>query len=302
MRISPVYKLVFQQVMNMWEQSFKEQALKINPKAQCDIAFCGVLENMPNCCSGLLTPMNVGRVFYYSDREILGPRLSEASLTDANDLYNNYTVSDIANYKELSPYQQCIMLAVGAVSTSISYMFIPFMLFCRNNLLFRFVCFVLSLLYIFRPSSLFYFYPQNDYATKNPSWQPTNAVVGFKELCLKPMCNFTEGYCGLCSEFVSGEEATAVVSCTGYDTAADTQTVRALIGLASEVVNIAGVTYLYLVSDWVLKIVQHSTVVIISLLLLLRTVRSFIISLFNQFCSLLSATSASLRVCWRELR
>eukprot|EP00751_Fragilariopsis_kerguelensis_P048403 CAMPEP_0171052930 /NCGR_PEP_ID=MMETSP0736-20130129/54146_1 /TAXON_ID=186038 /ORGANISM="Fragilariopsis kerguelensis, Strain L26-C5" /LENGTH=854 /DNA_ID=CAMNT_0011506701 /DNA_START=71 /DNA_END=2636 /DNA_ORIENTATION=- len=191
MRISPVYKLVFQQVMNMWEQSFKEQALKINPKAQCDIAFCGVLENMPNCCSGLLTPMNVGRVFYYSD---------EASLTDANDLYNNYTVSDIANYKELSPYQQCIMLAVGA----------------------------------------------NDYATKNPSWQPTNAVVGFKELCLKPMCNFTEGYCGLCSEFVSGEEATAVVSCTGYDTAADTQTVRALIGLASEVVNIAGVTYLYL--------------------------------------------------------
>lgn len=125
-------------------------------------------------------------------------------------------------------------------------------------------CFVLcvlfslsSFLYVFRPSSLFYFYPQNDYANKNPSWEPANAVDGFKELCLKPMCNFTEGYCGLCSEFVSGQEATAVVSCTGYDTKADTQTVRDLINLAAEVVNIADVTYLYLVSDWVLKLVQH---------------------------------------------
>jgi len=200
MRISPVYPLVFKQVMRMWEQSFKEDALKDNPEAQCDIEFCGITENMPNCCYGLLTPMNVGRVFYHSDREILGPRLLESSLEDPNDLYNHYNVSEIANYKELKPYQQCIMLAVGA----------------------------------------------NDYANKNPSWEPANAVDGFKELCLKPMCNFTEGYCGLCSEFVSGQEATAVVSCTGYDTKADTQTVRDLINLAAEVVNIADVTYLYL--------------------------------------------------------
>merc|ERR1712028_310719 len=102
--------------------------------------------------------MNVGRVFYHSTRESLGPRLLEANLTDHNDLYNNYTVSDIADYEELSPYQQCVMLAVGAVSTSISYMFI----------LFRFVCFVnlsfSSLIHSFRPSSSFYFYPQNYYA------------------------------------------------------------------------------------------------------------------------------------------
>jgi hypothetical protein len=95
---------------------------------------------------------------------------------------------------------------------------------------------------------LFSFYPQNEYANKNPSWKPANAVVGFEELCKEPMCNFTEGYCGLCEGFESGEEATAVVSCTGYDTAADGQTTRALIGLASEVVNIAGDTFLYLVS------------------------------------------------------
>jgi len=200
MRISPVYPLVFGEVMKMWEQSFKEKALETNPKAQCDIDFCGVLENMPDCCSGLLTPMNVGRVFYHSERESLGKRLMQASLEDHNDLYNNYTVSAIADYKELSPYQQCIMLAVGA----------------------------------------------NEYANNNPSWVPANAVVGFEELCKKPLCNFTEGYCGLCEEFDSGEEATAVVSCTGYDTAADGQTTRDLIDLASEVVNIAGDTFLYL--------------------------------------------------------
>ena len=93
------------------------------------------------------------------------------------------------------------------------------------------------------------FCPQNKYANDNPSWEPANAVVGFEELCKKPMCNFTEGYCGLCEEFVPGEEATAVVSCTGYDTNPEGQKVRALIGLASEVVNIAGQTFLYLVSD-----------------------------------------------------
>jgi hypothetical protein len=138
----------------MWERSFKEKALESNPKAQCDIDFCGVRENMPDCCSGLLTPMNVGRVFYHSERESLGPRLMQASLEDHNDLYNNYTVFDIADYKELSPYQQCIMLAVGAVSTYISYMSFRVVLLCRHTL-FRFVCFVfsLSLLYMFPPFS-----------------------------------------------------------------------------------------------------------------------------------------------------
>jgi len=201
MRISPVYPLVFQQVMKMWEQSFKVEALKTNPDAQCDIDFCSNTENMLNCCAGLLTPMNVGRVFYHSTRESLGPRLLEANLTDHNDLYNNYTVSDIADYEELSPYQQCVMLAVGA----------------------------------------------NYYAnTLNTTWEPENAVVGFEDLCTEPLCNFTPGYCDLCKEFVKGEEATAVVSCTGYDTAASGQTVRNLIDLADEVVNIKGVTWLYL--------------------------------------------------------
>lgn len=110
----------------MWEQDFKAEALKANPDAQCDHDFCKITANMPKCCPGLLTPMNVGRVFYYSTRSNLGPRLMEANLTQHNDLYNNYTVSDIADYETLSPYQQCIMLAVGAVSTSISYMFILF--------------------------------------------------------------------------------------------------------------------------------------------------------------------------------
>lgn len=128
------------------------------------------------------------------------------------------------------------------------------MLFYRNNISCRFVCFVnlsfSSLIHSFRPSSSFYFYPQNYYAnTLNTTWEPENAVVGFEDLCMEPLCNFTPGYCDLCKEFVKGEEATAVVSCTGYDTAASGQTVRNLIDLANEVVNIKGVTWLYLVSD-----------------------------------------------------
>ena len=169
--------------------------------------FCMMLENVDLCCMGLLTPMNVGRVFYHSTRENLGKRLMEAKLDDPNNLYTEdhgpaYTPDTIKDYDTYSPYVQCIMLAVGA----------------------------------------------NQYVNDYPDWKPEDAVVGFADLCSKPMCGFLPGYCGLCSLFPPGQEAEAVVSCTGYDTSPYTQLVTGVIGLAAEVVNIAGATFLYLVS------------------------------------------------------
>jgi len=207
MRISPVYKLVFEQVMLMWETNFKKEALEKNPDVKCDPDFCMMLENVDLCCMGLLTPMNVGRVFYHSTRDSLGKRLMEAKLDDPINLYTKengpaYTPDTIKDYDTYSPYVQCIMLAVGA----------------------------------------------NKYVKDHKDWKPKNAVVGFADLCSKPMCGFLTGYCGLCSLFPPGQEAEAVVSCTGYDTSPYTQLVTGVIGLAAEVVNIAGATFLYLVS------------------------------------------------------
>ena len=192
----------------MWEKNYAKDAPE---GAACEKDFCEILGNAELCCYGLLTPMNVGRVFYHSTRDDLGERLKESALTDTNPLYTEegaatYSVADIANYDTFSPYTQCILLAVGAESHVLS----------------------------------------------NPSFKPDNAVDGFAELCSEPLCDTIEGFCGLCGLFPKGQEAAAVVSCTGYDTNPETQAIQGVIGLANEVVNINGKTFLYLVSVWCL--------------------------------------------------
>jgi len=215
MRISPVYKLVFEQVMLMWETNFKKEALEKNPDVRCDPDFCMMLENVDLCCMGLLTPMNVGRAFYQSTRYSLGKKLMEAKLDDPINLYTKenglaYTPDKIKDYDTYSPYVQCIMLAVGA----------------------------------------------NEYVNDYPDWKPENAVIGFADLCSKPMCDFLDGFCGLCGLFPTRMEAEAVVSCTGYDISPHTQSMAGLLDFANEVVDIKNETFLYLFTVGYQRLVQ----------------------------------------------
>jgi len=116
MRIEPKYKLVWEQVVNLWNREFKDK--KDMPKdAQCSQKFCESLENANKCCHGLLTPMNVGNAFYHNSNPSLGKMLMNSSLSDKNTLYTKdgpmYNEKNIANYDMYPPFVQCLLLAVG---------------------------------------------------------------------------------------------------------------------------------------------------------------------------------------------
>jgi len=114
MRVSPIYPLIFGEVIKLWESVYKDQY----PESKCDLEFCSVMENRVNCCKGLLVPMDVGNVHYHSTRTDLGEYLNNSSLTAENALYSpesgaKYSADIVKNYEEYSPYGQCILLIAG---------------------------------------------------------------------------------------------------------------------------------------------------------------------------------------------
>ena len=108
-----MYTLVFKQVIRLWEKDFKKQY----PNAICTKEFCDSNLDPYICCQGLLTPMDVGNIGYFSTRTELGPNLMKSSLKDPNPLYHDFTESysltDIKNYAQYHPFVQCILLVVG---------------------------------------------------------------------------------------------------------------------------------------------------------------------------------------------
>ena len=114
MRVSPIYPLIFGEVMKLWESVYKDQY----PESKCDHKFCSFMENRVNCCKGLLVPMDVGNVHYHSTRTDLGESLHNSSLTAENALYSpesgaKYSADIVKNYEEYAPYGQCILLIAG---------------------------------------------------------------------------------------------------------------------------------------------------------------------------------------------
>jgi hypothetical protein len=215
MRIAPMYKLVFDQVIKLWNREFKRKAPE---DAQCDFDFCNQLDNVKKCCTGLLTPMNVGRVHYHNANKKLGGRSMNATLVDKNDLYDEnevmYSVEHIKNYEHYSPYVQCVLLAEGVHHYS-------------NSL----------------PTD------------KRDAFKKTSASEGFAEACSAPACDAIEGFCGLCSLFPESQAA-AVNSCSGYDLDIDKYSPHALIHNTDEVLNIKGKTFLYLFTVGYQRLVQ----------------------------------------------
>ena len=175
--------------------------------------------------------MNVGNVHYaYKQRganNLNFTHLATANISQSNPLYINtdnflgndvtYTPEHIKHFERFDPYVQCILVAVGV-----------------HNITQRI--------------------PANTDSNGTPIGEIKNAVTGFSLACHEPFCSQIDGFCDLCQLFP--DPAQAVVSCTGYDTNPTTQTVDDVIGLADEVVNIQGRTFLYLFVDGYQRLAQ----------------------------------------------
>lgn len=196
MRVAAHYPLLWEQIEATWHRYFEN-----DHPGNCSADFCNQLINVHLCCPGLLTPQNVGNIRYLSTKKELGPELLKSSLADRNYLYikggDSYSYNEVANYTQCSPYDRCLLLAVGVHQV-----------------------------------------------VKVTGLKSNNATQGFQTACSHPHCDAVKGLCDLCKEFPL--PAAAVISCSGYDLATNTQTIDEVLGLAGEVVNLYGESFFYL--------------------------------------------------------
>jgi len=206
MRINPNFPHVWNQVIKLWNKEFKDKAPK---NAQCNREFCQNWDNVDLCCHGLLTPMNVGNIYYHNTNKKLGGRAMDSKLTDKNPLYTDdggrYSYTDIEKHEEYSPFIQSLLLAVGADH----YL---------NSL---------------------------THEESREKLRNTVATDGFKTICSSPACDTIPGMCDLCRLFPDNPAA-AVMSCTGYDLSASKYSTKTVIDIADYVFMIKGQEFYYL--------------------------------------------------------
>ena len=220
MRVDPKrYPLVYNRIVYA--------ARAIFGAGTCPIPGCDRKNLSQNCCPKMLTRMEVGDIRYVTTSDNASDRMRSSTVSNTSEKSvsvpkNNrtrqpYTLSDIAAGGG-SPFDQCLQLVIAADA----YYNVTGKYHLPNG-------------------------TESKPAPADNLWR-----TSIDELCANCSTSDIAGMCKLCGLFVRNgsvqTQASAVISCTGYDIDDSTSSLEMVVGLAEEVTDTAVNWHLYLLN------------------------------------------------------